>query len=1258
MGELMARTDWASTPLSDPGDWPQSLRTATGMCLESRFPMLIMWGPEFVMIYNEAFRPILGAKHPYSMGQMGAECWAEAWDQVGPMLTGVLEGGVAVGFEDLLVPLERNGQQEDCYFTFSYSPITDEDHATAAVLVTVFETTERVLSERRMRCLRELAEARADANSTAEVLSRAAAVLGEFSSEVPFACLYRVDGAGNVLESALVGLSEPVVPSAWPIQDVIERRTAIRVTEVAAAASGSSPEYRPSAAIAIPVVGPSQSDVEAVLVFGLNPRRVLDSGYRSFLNLIVEDLAAGVASATAREQERQQAEALAALDRAKTAFLTNVSHEFRTPLTLMLGPVEEMIAGANDTPELVARLEGVHRNGKRLLRLVNSLLDFTRIEAGQSEPHLETVDVGALTAQIASSFAEVCEQAGIRLQLDCRWAAGAIDVAMWETIVLNLVSNAFKFTAKGEITVRVAPVEPGQILLTVSDTGTGIADADLAHVAERFYRATGSRGRSAEGSGIGLALVHNLAELHGGELEIESELGAGTTVTIRLPTQLSEVSVVPAPGSAGVSSYGENPYVVEALEWLSLENGPSFSGEKSPPDRPLVLVADDNADMRGYLERVLRSRWNVLAVGDGASALEAARNLSPDLIVTDVMMPTLDGFALVEAMRSDPELAGVPVIMVSARAGSESAGEGFAAGSDDYLVKPFRSEDLVNRVAARLRAVARARSSSDRQALVAERANALAELSTKLSAVASHADLVAEVVASPVASLGATVAALATVDPDRTHIRIQYAGELHAEFLDRYHVLAFEAPVPIAEVVRRGQAMVISDTTQLDERYEAVVRDAAPAARASLIEPLRGSGGRVIGGLALAWPFAREFGDEELQFAEQVAQLAATTLERIQVTEHEHKIATALQERLLELKVSSPAAVLSAVYQPAQEMLRVGGDWYTASVLDGGSRIAISVGDVVGRGLEGATVMSQLRSAVAVAALTSPDPSVVLDVLDRYATQVSGAACATVAYAVVDPTDASVEYACAGHPYPLLLDANGRVRYLEEGRRTPLGSYSSSVGRTTARSEFSPGSLLVLYTDGLIERRGESLDAGLKRLAAVAAECRLLPVGDVCSQLLARLTPEKGYADDVAIVTVRPAGATAQSFIQAIPARIDGLAQLRHRFRSWLRSRDPACPPEVEHDVLLAVSEALNNGIEHGNEFDARLAVSLEVFADASWISATVSDSGRWKSDSAASRRAPARGHGLSLIHGLSQDVETVRTAVGTRVTMRFKTRR
>ncbi len=482
MGELMARTDWASTPLGEPAGWPPSLRTAVGICLESRFPMLIMWGPELVMLYNDDFRPILGQKHPRSMGQVAAECWSEIWEVIRPMLDAVLATGTSTWAEDTLMVLDRMGYEEDCYFTFSYSAIRGGDGAIGGVFTTVFETTDRVLAGRRMSCLRDLAEARADATSTEEVIHASTEVLDRFSSEVPFACLYPVDGqeaAGGVF----AGLNEPIPAEVWPLARVIATRASVHVAglgDMLTSRGRSKPT--PTSALAMPVFGGSQAEPRAVLVCGLNPRRALDVSYRSFLGLVADDVASALASAGARERERHQAEALAALDEAKTRFFSNVSHEFRTPLTLLLGPLDELLSGGEPLSDgqREALLLG-RRNTLRMRRLVNALLDLSQAEGVACDPRFQPLDLAHYTVELASAFRSAIESGGLELRVHCPplGRIAHVDVEMWEKIVLNLLSNALKHTWEGQITVSLSE-EDGLALLRVSDTGSGIPDAGAA----------------------------------------------------------------------------------------------------------------------------------------------------------------------------------------------------------------------------------------------------------------------------------------------------------------------------------------------------------------------------------------------------------------------------------------------------------------------------------------------------------------------------------------------------------------------------------------------------------------------------------------------------------------------------------------------------------------------------------------------------------------------------------------------------------
>jgi signal transduction histidine kinase len=424
---------------------------------------------------------------------------------------------------------------------------------------------------------------------------------------------------------------------------------------------------------------------------------------------VASQIGTAIAGAKALEEARARAEALAALDRAKTTFFSNVSHEFRTPLTLMLGPTEEALA----TPDRVLRgedLETVHRNELRLLRLVNTLLDFSRIEAGRVNARFEPTDLATQTADLASAFRSATERAGLKLVVNCPALATPVyvDREMWEKIVLNLLSNAFKFTFDGSITVELDS-DDGHVELRVRDTGIGIAPRDLEHVFDRFHRIDRAAARTHEGSGIGLALVRELVTIHGGTIRATSSEGAGTCFHVRIPKGVSHlpadhIAATAADRHAQPGAGAATPYVEEALRWLPAEPARPADVPRVAAETPAarILVADDNADMRGYLTRLLSPRFSVEAVPDGAAAVEAVERWRPDVIVSDVMMPRLDGFQLIAALRANDVTRTIPVILVSARAGEEARIEGLHAGADDYLVKPFSGRELVARIETQL----------------------------------------------------------------------------------------------------------------------------------------------------------------------------------------------------------------------------------------------------------------------------------------------------------------------------------------------------------------------------------------------------------------------------------------------------------------------------------------------------------------------------------------------------------------------------
>jgi PAS domain S-box-containing protein len=722
MARRMRALDWSQTPLGPVDQWPQALRTSVSTCLDCAFPIVLWWGPQLSILYNDEYIPMLGpAKHPSALGRPGAEVWAEIWDVIDPMLSQVMRTGEPTRSRDLLLHIDR-GYPEEAYFSFSYSPIHGEDGTVAGVFCPVIETTDTVIGARRLRTLRDLA-ARTKGSQHREdaAYDAAAATLAHNAHDVPFALIYRVNHAEGVAERVATAGIAPRTPASpdrialdgagdpWAFAEVAGFGRTVVLTDLRARFEQlPSGAWRPSphTALVQPVLLPGQDRPDAILITAASPMRALDAGYRTFFELVATQMAASLADARALDEERRRAEALAELDRAKTTFFSNVSHEFRTPLTLMLGPIEELLREApGSLPHgAVSALAIAHRNSLRLLKLVNTLLDFSRIEAGRIDASFEPTDLAVLTTELASAFVSAADKAGLALVVDCAPPPEPVyvDRDMWEKIVLNLLSNALKFTRQGEIRVTLA-WRDDHAALQVADTGIGIPEADLPRMFDRFHRAKHGGARTHEGTGIGLALVRELAGVHGGTATVESREGQGSVFTVTVPggrahLPAERIAVGPRLTPTAV---GAMPFVEEALRWLPA----SEPGNVPPPTgaaRPRVIVADDNADMRDYLTRLLAPLYQVETAADGQAAFERIRTAPPDLVLSDVMMPTLDGFGLVAAIRQDPATRSVPIILLSARAGEGAQIEGLGSGADQYLVKPFSARELLARVASQI----------------------------------------------------------------------------------------------------------------------------------------------------------------------------------------------------------------------------------------------------------------------------------------------------------------------------------------------------------------------------------------------------------------------------------------------------------------------------------------------------------------------------------------------------------------------------
>ncbi|MEU1080295.1 SpoIIE family protein phosphatase [Streptomyces sp. NPDC005908] len=1362
VGRDLAEVDWAATPLGPPQQWPQSLQTAVSILLSSRFPMWMAWGEELTFFCNAAYRrDTLGRKYPWALGRPASEVWAEIWGDIGPRIEAVLGTGQATWDEGLLLFLERSGYTEETYHTFSYSPLRDDAGDIVGMLCVVSEETERVIGERRMATLRDLGSDPSVIRTEQEVLAFADRQLSRNRKDLPFTLTYLFDGDDARLAGATgVTAGLPVAPrllpvagseGPWPAAALAEGEA--RVVPLTGAPfdglpGGDWPEP-PTEALVVPLLQQGSAPY-GFLVAALNRYRELDEGYRGFIELAAGHIASGIGSARSYEAQQRRAEELAELDRAKTTFFSNISHELRTPLTLIMGPVEELRARLTDAGEEIrTELDVIHRNGLRLGKLVNTLLDFSRIEAGRMQAGYEPVELGAVTAELASVFRSAVERAGLTFDVDCSSLDEPVyvDRSMWEKVVLNLLSNALKFTFEG--TVRVAVRRSGShAVVTVADTGTGVPEAEMPRLFERFHRIENARSRSNEGSGIGLALVRELVGLHGGTIDAESAEGKGTTFTIRVPfgtEHLPADSVVAAPAGTPASVTAD-PYVHEALRWLpeSAAGTTADDGAETAGTAPLgsdagttrsarVLVADDNADMREYLTRILTAGgYEVTAVTDGVEALDAARRRTPDLVVSDVMMPRLDGLELVSRLRGDPRTASVPVLLLSARAGQEASIEGLQAGADDYLVKPFAAAELLARVRANVE-LARLRGhhlrwrtalidSLQEAFFVCDDSGAVVEINTAFTDILGYGpedlpytpvhpwwpDAVTdpgahEEVGDAFAGLlengqGSYTVPVTRRDGRRLWIAVTFnkaedpdtgrqvtVGTFRDVTAEHYAIQRETALAALSTSLSRASNMsealsgaldqlrslwhadvVVAAVFGSDETPSLTATDAdlrwadLPAERRELLEALRGrppltvvtedSGAGVPlehprGPLALWIDLGghRPFTSEDQLLLSLLAGHLAQGLVRAHQIDQQREAAIALQRAIL-----GPAQLpdgFAVRYEPATRPLEVGGDWYDTVALPDG-RIGIVVGDCVGRGLEAASVMGQLRSACRALLLQDPSPARTLTALDQFAASVTGALCTTVFCGVLDPATGELTYSSAGHPPGILVHPDGSTRLLDEGRALPL-AVRPGRPRPEASCSLPARATLLLYTDGLVERRRRPLSTGIEQAGDAMQEGRDMPVEDLASTVMSRLAPAGGYDDDVALLLYRHPAPLEITF----PAESSQLAPVRKALRSWLAQCD--LPPNTVQNVLVAAGEACANAIEHGHRNAPGEDVRLRAVALVDTLRVTVADSGRWKVPQPEINAH--RGRGMSLMHALMQRVTVSPGPSGTTVDMQMR---
>jgi len=751
MGRRIREYDWSATPLGPVESWPHSLRTCVRIMLDSRQPIWIGWGKELIKLYNDPYIAIVGGNHPAALGTPASVVWKAIWREIGPMLRTVMEEDTGTYVESQLLIMERNGYPEETYYTFSYTPIPGDNGGTAGMICFNVDDTLRIFGQRQLQTLTRLAHSLKDCTTYAFATERAMRAISGNGEDFPFALFYTAAGDEARLTHSTAPGAAAKVPEGFRLTEdsalalALRRALELRVPQVIDGIRdllGEMPkgswEVPPDKAIVLPIFQAGSAMAAGFLVIGLSPFRPVDERYISFCTLVADQLTTSFADIHVLELERGRAEALAEIDRAKTLFFSNISHEFRTPLTLLLGPIEDLLNDPGAIESNKYRIGVAYRNALRMQKLVNTLLEFSRIEAGRLEGQFRRVDILTLTLDLASTFRSTIETAGMQLLVTAQPIKDEVyvDTDLWERIILNLVSNAFKYSHKGTISVDVRQVGDA-VVVKVADTGVGIAEDQLDKIFDRFHRIENSGGRSLEGTGIGLAMVRELVRLHQGTIGVTSKVGAGSTFTVSIPVGAAHLPadrVVHAP-MAAVRTRQSDAFVLEAMKWVPVDGGTDVApegsweasgtevlaggeireglGDKNELARPAmgagsgkhyrVLLADDNADMREYVQRLLTPQFTVITARDGEEALEKMLAFRPDLLLSDVMMPKMDGFNLLKKIRATPELQATPVILLSARAGEAAKIEGLEAGADDYLVKPFGGRELIARVESNIR---------------------------------------------------------------------------------------------------------------------------------------------------------------------------------------------------------------------------------------------------------------------------------------------------------------------------------------------------------------------------------------------------------------------------------------------------------------------------------------------------------------------------------------------------------------------------
>ena len=689
-GRLIAETDWSSTPIGHPSTWSPRLAMIVEAIVRSPFAMHLCYGPDLIQFHNDAYRPVLGTQKYPAIGKPLYETFPVALEQefIRERFRLPFEQGRSYVTDGDRFIMDRFGWTEETFFRFTYDPFRDDDGSVAGVFTVCMETTREFLSQRRLQTLSELNGYR---SPHAEPSDYFAGLIEQLSRQIdtPGAVVFveNDDGAHDVVATAGTATTPTTIDLDGDELHALERdgdRLMIPCSVL-----GLQFEQHPDW-VQAPTNTVLIDCARHVVLLALHPGAGYDDDYQQYIRLVGEAVRSNWLRRRTELEMRAHIEALQDLERARDALLSDVSHELRTPLSLISGTTEELLRHPEMRPEeRVELLRISSRNIERLRRLVNSLLSYGRLEAGHFEPRRTPTDLAALTNEVCESFRREFEQAGLGFEVDVDQLPESVEVDpdMWETVVLNLLSNSYKYTLDGSI--RVSLRNDGDVIeLQVTDTGGGIPADDVEQLFDRFHRVRNQPARVEEGTGIGLALVAAIAEGHDGGVSVTSEVGVGTAITVRIVA--AEPTLTPVTGGAHVERMGTALEIDE--NGTNGAGGANGTGGAARNAEARVLVVDDSEDILQLMTFVLARHWTVLTAGNGSEALAIIGSQPVDLVLTDQIMPVMDGEALVRELHARPGGAPPTVMLTGLGYQPAVADEGLVR---HVIQKPFAVADLL-----------------------------------------------------------------------------------------------------------------------------------------------------------------------------------------------------------------------------------------------------------------------------------------------------------------------------------------------------------------------------------------------------------------------------------------------------------------------------------------------------------------------------------------------------------------------------------